>query len=470
MPTIFYSWQSDAPNNTNRSFIERALELAVRDLNTDIVEAERDEVELTQDTQGVPGTPDIAATILTKIESCDVFVCDVSLVLEGEKAKGGTRLCPNPNVMLELGYAMKALGQNRILMVCNTALGHIEDLPFDLRGKRPVPYMADASTDLAEARRVFARVMTSRIQEILSTKKPAAPAPDPVDVALDAVASHAANRKACVRAAIDELLGELDSLNVAPDTSHAAEEELYRVLESSKTVQFRFFELVQRIDEFADATALEGLVLGLRGLAQRYYVPSGHSGVIPAAWFELYYATGRIWLLLATTAFHRYLSWDLLRGLLGARIQVANPREHKQPGRHSLAYLNKRTDYLNRLGRARGRTSLLADLLKGWTEEVASPLPSLEELIDSDLVLALWHGGELVHWWPETVVHTQREPPLLHELQDTEFVGNLVGALGITVDQLRVNAAELQRMVARWLQHTALPPLHDFDPAQIASK
>ena len=35
MPTIFYSWQSDAPNNVNRSFIERALELAVRDLNAD---------------------------------------------------------------------------------------------------------------------------------------------------------------------------------------------------------------------------------------------------------------------------------------------------------------------------------------------------------------------------------------------------------------------------------------------------
>lgn len=147
MPTIFYSWQSDAPNNVNRSLVERALELAVRDLNADIVEAEREEVELTQDTQGVPGTPDIAATIFAKIESCKVFVCDVSLVLTGEKSKGGTRLCPNPNVMLELGYAMKALGQDRILMVCNTAFGRIEDLPFDLRGKRPVPYRAQGTDE-----------------------------------------------------------------------------------------------------------------------------------------------------------------------------------------------------------------------------------------------------------------------------------------------------------------------------------
>ncbi len=246
MATIFYSWQSDAPNNTNRSFIEQALKLAVGDLNTDVVEAERDEaerdkVELTQDTQGVPGTPDIAATILAKIESSQVFVCDVSLVLTGKKAKGGTRLCPNPNVMLELGYAMKALGQDRILMVCNTAFGRIEDLPFDLRGKRPVPYTADLASDLPAARKAFAKELTKRIQEILSIEQPPAHVPDPRDVALDAIADQAPNRKALVRVAIKSLLGELDSLNLAPDTSRAADDELFRVLESSKTVHWRFF-------------------------------------------------------------------------------------------------------------------------------------------------------------------------------------------------------------------------------------
>jgi hypothetical protein len=33
--TIFYSWQSDLPNNTNRGFIERALEKAIASIGTE---------------------------------------------------------------------------------------------------------------------------------------------------------------------------------------------------------------------------------------------------------------------------------------------------------------------------------------------------------------------------------------------------------------------------------------------------
>ncbi|MEQ8456659.1 MAG: hypothetical protein RLO52_42785 [Sandaracinaceae bacterium] len=468
MPTIFYSWQTDAPNNVNRSFIEQALERAVRELNAEIVEAERDEVELTQDTQGVPGTPDIAASILAKIESCAVFVCDVSLALKGERARGGTRLCPNPNVMLELGYAMKTRGQHRILMVCNTAFGRIEDLPFDLRGKRPVPYTADATTDLPESRRALARVLTRRIQEIFSIEEPGAPALSPVDLALEAIASQATNRKALVRTAMVDLLARLDALNLSPDSTQASEDELYRVLESSKDVHEQFFELALRIEEYEDHQALDGVIQGFQELAQRFNVRNGHKGVNPVAWFELYYATGRIWLLLATTAIYRRQSWSLLSRLFGARIQVANPRRHHAPGWHSIMYLNVRSDYLSRLGRARGRTSLFADLLKAWADEKGASLPSIGELIDTDLVLALSHRGEWIRWWPETVVYAAHADPLLvHALQDGAFVAELVQAMGISVEQLRAHMRELKERIARWLQYDPSAPLHAFDPDQI---
>jgi len=32
---IFYSWQSDLPNNNNRGFIENALEKAISNINAD---------------------------------------------------------------------------------------------------------------------------------------------------------------------------------------------------------------------------------------------------------------------------------------------------------------------------------------------------------------------------------------------------------------------------------------------------
>ncbi len=43
---------------------------------------------------------------------------------------------PNPNVLLELGYAAAKLGWDRLVLVMNTNYGHPEELPFDLRNRR----------------------------------------------------------------------------------------------------------------------------------------------------------------------------------------------------------------------------------------------------------------------------------------------------------------------------------------------
>lgn len=132
--TIFYSWQSDLPNNTNRSFIQQALEKAAK--------AIRNDQDLTVDpvidrnTAGVPGSPDISSTILGKIDACQVFVCDVSII--NSEAGNQTRLSPNPNVLIELGYAIGVLGSDRVIMVMNSAFGIREQLPFDLRLKRVI--------------------------------------------------------------------------------------------------------------------------------------------------------------------------------------------------------------------------------------------------------------------------------------------------------------------------------------------
>ena len=99
-PTIFYSWQSDLPNNLNRSFVEDALERAIRQLNKDLAveESPRDE-ELTvdKDTKDVPGSPPIVDVIFEKIGKATAFVADVTFV--GQTTNG--RPIPNPNVLIE---------------------------------------------------------------------------------------------------------------------------------------------------------------------------------------------------------------------------------------------------------------------------------------------------------------------------------------------------------------------------------
>jgi hypothetical protein len=75
---IFYSWQSDLPNATNRSFILKALENAAKDIAAD--ETINVEPVIDRDTKGIAGAPDIAKTIFEKIDSADVFVADVSII------------------------------------------------------------------------------------------------------------------------------------------------------------------------------------------------------------------------------------------------------------------------------------------------------------------------------------------------------------------------------------------------------
>jgi hypothetical protein len=84
----------------------------------------------------MPGSPDIVETILKKIENSDVFVCDITPVLFMENGKG----FPNPNVLIELGYAGKVLGWNNIICICNSGISEIESLPFDIRQKRITTY------------------------------------------------------------------------------------------------------------------------------------------------------------------------------------------------------------------------------------------------------------------------------------------------------------------------------------------
>jgi hypothetical protein len=131
---IFWSWQSDTPGKTGRHFVRDALDEAVKQLKSELTidDCERpDELHVDQDRQGVPGSPDLVPTILKKIDEAAVFVADVTAVAQREN---GLSIL-NSNVAIELGYAFKSRGNDRVLLVLNTAYGDVEKLPFDLRHK-----------------------------------------------------------------------------------------------------------------------------------------------------------------------------------------------------------------------------------------------------------------------------------------------------------------------------------------------
>ncbi|GHO51439.1 nucleotide-binding protein [Ktedonospora formicarum] len=163
---VFYSWQSDLPNATNRGFIEEALKRAVKTIQNDdsIITAPR----LERDTLGIPGSPDISQTIFDKIEQADVFVCDVSIINTKSFNERQDRPTPNPNVLIELGYALKKLGPHRVIMVLNAAYGEPELLPFDLRMRRVLRYlMPDKANERASERKRLEGILTESIRTIL---------------------------------------------------------------------------------------------------------------------------------------------------------------------------------------------------------------------------------------------------------------------------------------------------------------
>jgi hypothetical protein len=168
MDTVFYSWQSDLDNKTNRFFIGAALEGAVTLLKRDGLEVAP---RIDQDARDCPGAPDIATELFRKITACRVFVADVSIInggafvgLGGKKfvglSKEGAvykhrqekpcRPTPNPNVMIELGFAAHALTWDRVICVVNEACGKIETLPFDIRSRGMVKYYLLPTTPVEE--------------------------------------------------------------------------------------------------------------------------------------------------------------------------------------------------------------------------------------------------------------------------------------------------------------------------------
>ncbi|ODU79982.1 hypothetical protein [Novosphingobium sp. SCN 63-17] len=173
--TVFWSWQSDLDGRVTRDVIRTALDEAIAILAADLEEADRP--SLTSDTQGVAGTPDILATILAKIDEAAVFVGDVTPIALSDSGKA----CANPNVLLEMGYANKALGPHRVIQVWNTAFAGatLDRLAFDMRGRRgPISFDLPAGADTATLRSVrdkLARDLAAALKLALDQLPPPLP-------------------------------------------------------------------------------------------------------------------------------------------------------------------------------------------------------------------------------------------------------------------------------------------------------
>lgn len=140
--TVFYSWQSDSEWN------KRAILNALLQVKMDL-EGEIDDLVINIDeaTSNEVGALHIPNSILRNISNSDIFVGDISIV--GSAFGGSTqKKLSNPNVLIELGYALAELSWNRIILVFNKSTGEFpKDLPFDIEKRSCVDFLVKEKDD-----------------------------------------------------------------------------------------------------------------------------------------------------------------------------------------------------------------------------------------------------------------------------------------------------------------------------------
>lgn len=180
---IFYSWQSDLDSSVTRNLIQNAIDAAVKSLRGVV------NVVADRDTKGSMGSPNIEELIFEKINSCDLFVADISIVNKDfsssvvnadeevsqdenklqkeptEQTSKSKRYSPNPNVLIELGYAAATIGWDNIICFMNTDFGEEDDLPFDLSHHRVAAYTC--CNGKADAKRQLRDIIVSNVMDVM---------------------------------------------------------------------------------------------------------------------------------------------------------------------------------------------------------------------------------------------------------------------------------------------------------------
>jgi hypothetical protein len=138
---VFFAWQLDTPSEQNKTFIWKALERATSSVEVSALAEASPRPE--SDTGGIAGSPNIIETIFRRIRNSAIFAADLNFTSKAESGK----LSPNPNALIELGYAARSIGWERTILIINEQYGTAKNLPFDILQHRwPIEYRVSEHT------------------------------------------------------------------------------------------------------------------------------------------------------------------------------------------------------------------------------------------------------------------------------------------------------------------------------------
>lgn len=422
---VFYSWQSDLPNTTNRRFIGDALEKACKAVanNPEIEKAPR----IDQDTQGVPGSPAIPATIMEKIDECQAFVADVTLSFSGPNEK----VAPNPNVIYELGYAVARLGWDRIILVMNLEHGAIDSLPFDLEKRRVTgAYTAKVGeNDRSEEKKALIAKLVAGI-EAIARRQPIVPKRTPADVAIESVENHSVARRAKLREFWRWVLEELyriqpDLRTHPPRGEHLQNQvaELKNAVDASAEVARPWSRVCEAVALANDYEGAEAITRGFAELLEEYDHKPGKSDAAYETSFDFWRFVGHELWTVWVGCLLKEERWEIIASVLERTFFWEQHLTSTNQGNVTFEEFSDFVYLFDVESKANRRISFHADTLaKRYRSDGIGSTLSFEEFMDADFFLFI--AGELrfdpgyggwLHWQPWSVLHMKHQPRFLVE-------------------------------------------------------
>ena len=389
---VFYSWQSDLPNSTNRGLIQSALEEAAKKIVAD--DSVAVEPVIDRDTQNVPGSPDIASTIFSKITGADIFVADVTIVTRAKDM----RPSPNPNVLIELGYALKTLGPERIILVFNKSFGKIEELPFDLRMRRALVYeMPESASERAPER----MKLEGQFEEALRITLGTIPEAEPAEISLPiitAIENAQPNRKIILRKHLDILLKKLISIEPKKHSDGGTAEELIAGIEKSQEIIAEFSKIAEVISVMNDIDLSIEIYKWFGRIFEKYNFPEGYSGRSSNADHDFYKFIAHEMFVTLIAFLIKEQHWETVTRLIQESIPMYIP--NRGPGNVNWEYTAKYLTLLSDESRQKSRISVHGDLLQKRHSNGGglSTIMPMQNFMDTDFFLFLlglknyvWH-------------------------------------------------------------------------------
>ena len=80
------------------------------------------------------------------------------------------KLSPNPNVLLELGYAAGIVGWENVICILNTDYGSEKELPFDIAQRRLTPYSLK-TTEKSDVRKYLRGIIAETVMNLIENGK-----------------------------------------------------------------------------------------------------------------------------------------------------------------------------------------------------------------------------------------------------------------------------------------------------------